>query len=40
MVPILGISRGTISKHISELKSKVLIERIGSDNGGSWLIIF
>ena len=34
----LGINRSAISKHIKKLKEDYIIERIGPDKGGKWLI--
>lgn len=34
----LGINRSAISKHIKKLKENHIIERIGPDKGGKWLI--
>ena len=34
----LGINRSAISKHIKKLKEDHIIERIGPDKGGKWLI--
>lgn len=34
----LGINRSAISKHIKKLKKNHIIERIGPDKGGKWLI--
>ena len=34
----LEINRSAISKHIKKLKEDHIIERIGPDKGGKWLI--
>ena len=34
----LEINRSAISKHIKKLKENHIIERIGPDKGGKWLI--
>ena len=35
----MGISRATVGRHISILKKKGVLKRIGEDKNGSWLII-
>ena len=35
----MGISRATVGRHISALKKKGVLERVGEDKNGSWLII-
>jgi len=34
----LDISKSAIQKHIENLKSKGLIERVGADRGGYWKV--
>jgi len=38
LASIIGISQRKIEKNISQLKAKGLIERVGADRGGYWII--
>ena len=39
MVAALGITRSTIQKHLSNLKSAGKLSRVGPDKGGHWEVI-
>lgn len=38
MAQVCGLTRDGINYHIRKLKEKGLLERIGPDNGGSWVV--
>ena len=38
MAQVCGLTRDGINYHIKKLKEKGLLERIGPDNGGSWVV--
>ena len=39
MVAALGITRSTVQKHLSNLKSAGKLRRVGPDKGGHWEVI-
>ena len=39
MAEMIGISPRAVEKHIANLKSKGIIDRVGPDKGGHWEVI-
>ena len=39
LLPLIGISKTAIDKNIDKLKELGILERIGSDRGGTWRVI-
>ena len=35
----MGISRATVGRHISILKKKGILRRVGEDKNGHWIIV-